>query len=181
MSIRNRSGNVKLGILMLIFLILYLLIAVFVFLVLYFFIQGAIYVPTPFGTIEKMIKLVKPGKNDRLADLGSGDGRIVIAFAQKGITAEGFEINPLLVWYSRWKIRKLKLDRKAKIYWRSFWQADLSKYNIIIVFGIDHIMKRLGKKLKKELNTGSKILVNIFPFTDWQFKKKIDGIYFYEK
>lgn len=166
---------------MLIFLFLNLFFAVFILLMFYFFIQGAIYVPTQFEIIGKMIKLVKPGKKDRLIDLGSGDGRIVIAFAQKGIAAEGFEINPLLVWYSRWKIRKLKLDKKAKIYWRSFWRADLSKYNIIIVFGIDYIMKRLKKKLKKELNTGSKILVNIFPFPDWQFKKKIDGIYFYEK
>jgi len=64
---------------------------------------------------------IKPG--ERMADLGSGDGRILIEFAKKGAIAEGYEINPVLVFIARMKIRRLGLEKKARVFWKSFWRV----------------------------------------------------------
>ena len=115
-----------------------------------------------------------------MADLGSGDGRILIEFAKKGAIAEGYEINPVLVFIARMKIRRLGLEKKARVFWKSFWREDLSQYKVITVFGIDYIMKRMEKKLYKELSRGSRIIVNLFPFPNKKYKLKKDGVYLYE-
>ena len=107
-----------------------------------------------------------------MADLGSGDGRILIEFAKKGAIAEGYEINPVLVFIARMKIRRLGLEKKARVFWKSFWREDLSQYKVITVFGIDYIMKRMEKKLYKELSRGSRIIVNLFPFPNKKYKLK---------
>jgi DNA modification methylase len=55
------------------------------------------FVPSPQEVVDKMIELAGVGKNDTVYDLGSGDGRIVIAAAKKGARTVGFEIDPELV------------------------------------------------------------------------------------
>ena len=73
----------------------------------YLLVQGAIYVPSRREAIEAMLYLAKVRRGERAADLGSGDGRVMAAFAGKGAFIDGFEVNPLLVWRSRNKIKKL--------------------------------------------------------------------------
>ena len=65
-----------------------------------FSLKGAIYDPSNNESVKKMVELaqIKPG--EKSVDLGSGDGRVVIEFAKKGIQAHGYEINPLLVMIS---------------------------------------------------------------------------------
>jgi len=70
-----------------------------------------------------MLKLGQVSSKDTLIDLGSGDGRILIAAACLGAKAVGYEINPFLVWKSRRLIRQARLEKLAKVYWKSFWQA----------------------------------------------------------
>ena len=163
-----------------VFFLINLTILLTVITVIIILIQGAIYVPSSNKAIETIITLSEVKKGDRVADLGSGDGRIVIEFAKKGAKAIGFEINPLLVLISRINIKKNRLEGNAVIYWKSYWGTDLSKFNIVTVFGIDYIMKRLKKKLKKELKPGSKLLINIFPFPNWEYIHKENGVYLYK-
>ncbi|MDA2922441.1 protein-L-isoaspartate O-methyltransferase, partial [Patescibacteria group bacterium AH-259-L07] len=115
-------------------------------------IRGAPFLPTHRTTVEAMIKLADIQPGQKAADIGSGEGRIVIALARVGAEAHGYEINPLLVWWSRYKIRKAGLENSAFIHWRSFWWKNFSDYNVITVFGISYIMKGLEKKFKKELH-----------------------------
>jgi len=122
---------------------------------------------------------VKP--NQKVADLGSGDGRLVIAFAHSGAKVHGFEINPLLIQKSRTNIKKAKLENKAQIHLKSFWTANLSQYDIIYIYGMQHIMKRLEKKLQKELKPGAKIISNVYKFPNWPIKKQTNHIYLYQK
>ncbi len=133
--------------------------------------RGAPFVPTQADALERMIRSaeIKPG--EKLADLGSGDGRIVIAAAKAGAEAHGFEINPLLVWYSRRQIKKAGLNGKAFIHWKSFWYQDFSSYQIVTLFGITSIMKNLEQKLKTELSPGSRVVSNIFRFPNWEYTK----------
>ena len=101
--------------------------------------------------------------------------------ALAGALASGFENNPLLVWWARYKIRKAGLSDQANIFWKSYWQTDLSSYDVVVVFGITHIMARLESKLQAELRPGSLVISNIFRFPNWK-PVSVDGALFvYEK
>ena len=145
------------------------------------FIFGAPFQPTSRQKIEKIIELADIKKRNKLVDLGSGDGRIVIAFAKKGLESHGYEINPFLIWLSRRKIRKEKLQGKAFIHWKNFWNEDLGKFDIIVIFQINYVMKKLEKKLKKEAKKNARIISHDWKFPALKIKKKISSIYLYEK
>ncbi len=140
--------------------------------------RGAPFVPTMANTVEEMIKSaqIKPG--EKLVDLGSGDGRILIAAAKAGAIAHGYEINPLLVLWSRYKIKKAGLKERAFVHWKNFWLVNFSEYDVVTLFGITGIMQRLESKLKTELKPGSRVISNIFKFPNWQSTKQ-GSIYIY--
>lgn len=167
-------------------LILYLTIGITFLILLFFFsffaplFRGAPFQPNSEEYVERIVRISGVKKGDKIADLGSGDGRIVIAFAKKGSEAHGFEINPILALISKWKIKKAGLQEKAFIHWGNFWKEDLGKYNIIISFQVFYAMGKLKEKLQKECAKKIKIVSR-----DWKFPgmnpKKTDGkIYLYE-
>jgi predicted RNA methylase len=167
---------------MLIFFIILLLLILYLlfFWVIPFSLKGAIFDPSKKRDVEKMIAVAEIKGEEISADLGSGDGRIVIAFAKKGIQAHGFEINPFLVLISRRNIRRAGLKGKAFIHWKNFWKADLSKFDIITVFQVDFAMNELENKLKKELKSGAKVISNQWTFPKWKYSKYENGIYVYD-
>ena len=162
---------------------LYFILVFIVFILSIFFIfpwiTGAPYEPTHKKQLKQILKFANIKKNDKIVDLGSGDGRLVIEFAKKGSNAYGFEINPFLVLFSRIKIKKLGLEKNATIYWKSFWKADLSKYNIIVLFQFKTIIKSLQNKIIKESKTNTKIISNTWEFPKWKYKKR-NGVYCYK-
>ncbi len=143
--------------------------------------KGAPYLETTEKDIERLIPLLPTGSGLKAADIGSGDGRIVIALAKHGIEAHGYEINPLLIKTSKKNIQDAGLENRATIYWQNFWKADISQYDIITVFGVGFIMKRLEKKLQKELKPGATIVSFRFPFHAWPLQEKHEAIYIYKK
>lgn len=143
--------------------------------------KGAPFIPTKREGLEKILSLIDKRPGLRVADIGSGDGRILVALAKQGIEAHGFEINPFLVWWSRYKIRQNKLTHLGHAHWQDLWKADLSNFNVIIVFGVVYIMGRLEQKLDRELRPGSKIISLGFQFPNWVHKEKHGSIYVYEK
>lgn len=144
-------------------------------------IKGAPYVVTPDKTALEMIKMLKVKPGEKVADLGSGNGKLVIELARRGAQAHGFEIDPILVWRSRRKIKKLGLEEKAFIHWKNLWSVDYSPYSSITIYGIPYIMKDLEKKLKGELKTGSKVVSNYFTFPNWKPKSRKHGVVLYIK
>ena len=133
---------------------------------------GAPFVPSKNKTVENIVEFSGAQKGQKVADLGAGDGRIIIAFARRGIEAHGLEINPLLVLAARRKIKKENLEDKAIMHWKSFWGADLSSFDISVIYGFSHIMARLEKKLQKELKSGAKVVASVFSFPKWKHEKK---------
>lgn len=129
-----------------------------------FLIQGPPYVPSDDESTEQIIRHIKKQKPHRVLDMGSGDGKIVITLAKAGYTVDGIELNPLLVLRSRKAIRNAGLEKKAHIYWGNFWSYDTTKYDLIVLYAIKHIMPHLEQKLKKELKPGSIIVSNYFLF-----------------
>lgn len=164
----------------LLFSFFFCLLSVFKF-ILSFLFWGAIYVPTKPETVKKMIGLANIKSGEKAIDLGSGDGRLVVALAEAGAEAHGYEINPFLVQLAKKNIRKAGLEGKAFIHWKSFWSEDFSKFNVVTVYGMGHMMKRLELKLKKELRLNSRIISNTFTFPDWLFSKKDKKVNLYVK
>ena len=68
----------------------------------------------------------------------------VIEAAKRGFYAEGIELNPWLVWYSRYKAWKEGVNRSTRFYRRDIFKADLSKYDHIIIFGVDSMVNYLN-------------------------------------
>lgn len=143
-------------------------------------IKGAVYVPTTKEDIEIMLKLAKVKHGEKVVDLGSGDGRVVAAFAKAGAIAEGIELNPSMVAKSEVLLAAQKVTH-AKIRWQSFWDADLSSYDVITVYGYPTIMKNLKKKLDRELKPGTRVISNQFPFPGWSLVKQEDKVFLYVK
>ncbi len=126
--------------------------------------RGAVYVAS---TPEKTLLLVKLSRvvpGERAADLGSGDGRVVIALAQSGAEAHGFEVNPVLVLIAKRNIRRAGMQHMAFIHWKSFWRADLSRFDVLTVFQGSFIMKRLEAKVRKELAPGARVVSDYWGF-----------------
>jgi cyclopropane fatty-acyl-phospholipid synthase-like methyltransferase len=149
-------------------------------LMMYALILGAPFATLAQNRIETMAKLLNLKKGQKIADLGSGDGRIVIAFAKLGIESHGYEINPVLVAWSRLRIRRLGLQNMAFIHFKDFWREDLSSYNAVTLYGIAHMMGRLEKKLKKEMKPGSKIVSNYFKLPNLKPTEEENKVLYYE-
>ncbi|MFZ1970731.1 MAG: methyltransferase domain-containing protein [Candidatus Nanoarchaeia archaeon] len=165
--------NILLIILIIILLIFFSWISSFFF--------GAPFQPSSNRALKEIIELAKIKKGQKTADLGSGNGKIVIEFAKQGAEAHGFEINPFLVWISRRKIKKAGLQKKAFIHWKNFFKQDFSKFGIITSFQISYIMPELECKLKRELKEGAKVISNTWKFPNWKPKKRLGDVYLYLK
>ena len=139
----------------------------------YFFIAGFFrspFVPSNKKTITKMLEVAKIKKNERVVDIGCGDGRIVFLSEQKyGAKAEGYEIS-IFVWCLA-KINGFLKGAKSKIYRKNFFQADLSQADIVFCYLLPEVMQKLSPKFKKELKKNARIVSAAFSLPDWKITK----------
>jgi len=111
--------------------------------------RGAPYVPTRGRDLDDLFKLYRFKKSDLLIDLGSGDGRILLAAASRGIRSLGYELNPLLVWLSQRRLARFSGLATVKL--ADFWLAKLpDETAVVFVFLADPFMKKLDAKLQHE-------------------------------
>lgn len=141
--------------------------------------RGPFYVPTRKKYVPRIIAMlgVKPG--EKIADLGSGDGRLLIALAEAGAEAHGYEHNPLLVLKTKQAFKKRGLEGKAFVYVSNFWNVDVSLFDGLIIYGIPYMMSRLEEKLRKELKPGARVVSYSFPFPNWEPAAKEKAVYLY--
>nr|XP_021182467.2 ATP synthase subunit C lysine N-methyltransferase [Helicoverpa armigera] len=120
------------------------------------------YVP---ATTEQLLGITKAlaGRSGKLLDVGSGDGRIVFTAAKLGFQADGVELNPWLVYYSRIASLLNPECRSSKFYRRDLWKFDLKPYNNIVIFGVEQMMTDFEKKLLAETNSDTVIVACRFP------------------
>lgn len=142
---------------------------------------GPPFVPSRKSRIREMISLADIRPGEQAVDLGSGDGRIVIALAQKGASVTGYEINPVLVVISRLAIFRYGLSKQTHVYWKNFWNEDLSGFDVVTVYALPSVMERLEKKLFAELKGKSRIVSNSFVFPTRKFRKRMGDSYLYVK
>lgn len=173
-------------------MIIYLILGLFFLLIFLVWISGFIF-GAPFQSsskkaIERMIRLSGVKKGEKAADIGSGTGRVVIEFAKKGAIVTGFEINPLLVWISRRRIKRLGLQKNATIKRQNFWTSDLSGFDVINIFQFGYIMGDIAQKLKEDIRKNRKrkrkkevrVLSNTWRFPGRKPAKKDKNVFLYK-
>ncbi len=151
-------------ILSILFLFIQLGFAIFLFYSIIAFLTGAPFVPSTSPAAGAMIRLAAIKKGDRVYDLGSGNGKLVLLAKNMGANAVGYEINPLLVLLSNL--------RGAKTKWKNFWSADIHDADVVFVYLLPFRMEKLEKKLKKELKKGTLVVSNSFIFPHWNILRK---------
>lgn len=122
----------------------------------------SVFVSTPQDVVEKMLETAAVKKSNVIYDLGSGDGRIVIAAAKKhGCRAVGYEIDPELVKLSRENAVKAGVERLVTIEQTDVFTLDLSPADMIAVYLLPKQLEKLIPQLKK-LKPGSRIVSHQF-------------------
>jgi SAM-dependent methyltransferase len=124
--------------------------------------------PTPHEVVDRMLALagIKPG--DLLYDLGSGDGRVLIAAAKKyRIKAVGFEVDPGLVKLAREKIKQENLEKLVEVRHQDFMATDLSSPSIVTLYLSHDGNQSLQPILLRQLQPGARIVSYTFDMGDW--------------
>lgn len=144
-------------------LILFMLLAVLI---------GAPLVPSKQKTTERMVGLLNLKPGQCLYDLGSGDGRVLIAAAKKRISGIGIEINPYAIIWSY--IRALLTGQltRIRVKWGSYWQISIAKADGVVVYAMPGFMPKMAEKLKKELRRGTLVVSNSFQIPSLRLVKQ---------
>ena len=129
--------------------------------------KDVVWVPTPDATVEKMLDLAKVTAADTVMDLGSGEGRIVIAAAKRGARAIGIEYNPDLVELSKRNAAAAGVSARASFVQGDVFLADLQPATVVTLFLLPSLNVKLRPKLL-ELKPGTRIVSNSFAMEEWQ-------------
>ena len=130
------------------------------------------YYPTPEIIVEKMLSLGGAKKGERVFDLGSGDGRIVIIAAEKfGMNAVGVEYDKDLFSQSSEKIRRMGLSEKARIIHGDLLQQDYTSADLITVYLLPVANDKLRPILEKQLKKGARVVAHDFEVGGWRADK----------
>ena len=133
----------------------------------YAFYSGDVtWLPTPQKLIETMLDMAFVTSVDCVIDLGSGDGRIVIAAAKRGARAFGIECDQGLVEFSRQAAAKEGLSERATFEKADIFGSDFSKATVITLFLLAHHNIQLRAKIL-DMKPGTRIVSNTFDMRDW--------------
>lgn len=130
------------------------------------------YYPTPEFVVEKMLKMADLKKGEKLFDLGSGDGRIVIIGAEKfGANSVGVELDPDLWKKSSEKIRTLGLQNLARIIQGDFLVQDYTSADVVTLYLLPATNTLLKPLLEKQLKKGTRVVAHDFEVAGWKSER----------
>ena len=128
--------------------------------------KDVVWVPTPFILVEKMLDMAKVTPNDYVMDLGSGDGRNIIAAAKRGARALGVEYNPKMVDLSKRAAATAGVADKALFVEGDMFEADISQATVLALFLLPDNLRKLTAKFL-DLRPGTRIVANTFGIEGW--------------
>ena len=135
--------------------------------------MGAPFVPTPGYIIRKGLKAAGLQAGETLYDLGSGTGKVlVIAEKEFGAKPVGFEYSTPLFFLSKINLF-LRGAKNSKVLRKNFFDADLSKADVIFMFLTPKAFKKLEDKFRRELKPGVRVIAYSSPLLFWQPKEII--------
>jgi len=150
--------------LVILFSSLHILFALLILFLTIAFMTGAPFVPTTANTSKEMLRLARLRKGMIVYDLGSGDGRLLLAAARYGARATGFEINPFLVLWSKGRALVSRDRSLVTVCWKNFWNSDFSDADVVFVYLLPWRMEKLEKLLRHQLKPGALVVSNSFVF-----------------
>jgi len=129
--------------------------------------KDVVWFPSPPATVETMLDLARVTPSDYVVDLGSGDGRNVIAAAKRGARALGVEYNPELVELSRRNARAAGVADRAQFVEGDMFVADISQASVLALFLIPENLRKLREKFA-HMTPGARIVSNAFEIPGWR-------------
>jgi SAM-dependent methyltransferase len=129
--------------------------------------KDVVWVPTADALVEKMLDLADVTSQDFVMDLGSGDGRTVIAAAKRGARALGVEYNPDMVELSKRRATEAGVTARASFVEADLFKTDLTQASVITMFLLPSINLELRPKIL-DLKPGTRIVSNTFTMGDWE-------------
>jgi 23S rRNA G2445 N2-methylase RlmL len=132
--------------------------------------------------VTAMLELAKVTSTDTVYDLGSGDGRIVIAAAKQfGANGAGIEISPDRVKEARSNAKKAGVDSLVKFEIGDLFDSDIHSATVVTLYLLPDLNLRLRPKLLRELNPGTRLVSRDFDMGDWKPEKEqiVEGSHLY--
>ena len=123
-----------------------------------------IYIPTPAGLVDAMLKLAGVGPNDVVYDLGSGDGRIPIAAVQtfNARSAIGVDIDPKRIREANSNLKKANVGDRVRFLNQDLFTTPIGEATVVTLYLVQSLNERLMPKLQKELKPGSRVVSQTF-------------------
>ena len=127
------------------------------------------FITTPEEVVQRMLQLAETRADDLVVDLGSGDGRIVIAAAQNfGARGLGIELDGTLVEKSRENARRAGVADRVSFIQGDVLAADISKASVVTVYLLPGLINRLQPRFLERLEPGTRIVSHAFAMTGWK-------------
>ena len=133
------------------------------------------FVATPPEVVDAMLTAARVTSADTVYDLGSGDGRIVIAAAQKyGARGVGIEINPQLVAESNANARAAGVSHLVQFIQADLFSVDLSAATVVTLYLSTSLNERIRPRLMRELRPGSRVVSHVYDMLGWTADQRVD-------
>ena len=129
-----------------------------------------IYLPTPREAVMAMLKLANVGPGDIVYDLGSGDGRVVIAAVKEFGAARGIgiDIDPALIREANDNAERAGVSDRVRFLNQDLFDTDVREATVVALYLLPWLNRKLMPKLKAELKPGSRIVSYRFDMGDWK-------------
>lgn len=129
--------------------------------------KGSPYAPTREAQMEAIFALAEARPGELLVDLGSGNGAVLLAAAERGLRARGVDINPFWVWYARRRIARRGLGHLATVVRGDMFAHPVADADIVFLYLVPGAMERLAPRLRQETRKDARIIANRFPLPGW--------------
>lgn len=142
------------------------------------------YVSTPEADVQQMLDMAEVGPGDYLIDLGSGDGRIVIAAARRGARAHGVDLDPALVELAQQRARRAEVADLATFSQGDAFEVEISTATVVTLYLLPEVNIALKPRLLRELRPGARVISSNFDMGRWmpdrhEESQSSGGIYFW--
>ena len=134
------------------------------------------FVVSPDAVVERMLYLAQPKAGDRLVDLGSGDGRIVIEAAKRfGANGLGVDIDPRLVELARANAKRAGVEKLTRFEIQDLFETDLRGVNVVTMYLLPEVNLKLLPRLVEQLKPGARIVSHDYDLgPSWPFDEMIE-------
>jgi SAM-dependent methyltransferase len=126
------------------------------------------FVPTPRAVVSAMLALAGVGPSDVVYDLGSGDGRIVIAAVKEfGARGVGIERNGTLIEEARDAAARAGVGGHVRFVEQDFFEVDLRRATVVTLYLLPNVNLKIRDKLRTELRPGARVVSHAYAMGDW--------------